>query len=71
MAKFFGPKYIPPFQEDLSKIPWYERDLMKKVLRTIKQLLWVILKIFQQRKKKRLFPLFLEIKGVICGFKEI
>lgn len=31
MAKFFGSKYIPPFQEDLSKIPWYERDLMKYI----------------------------------------
>ena len=31
MAKFFGSKYIPPFQEDLSKTPWYERDLMKYI----------------------------------------
>ena len=27
-GKCFGLKYVPKFQEDYFKLPWYERDLM-------------------------------------------
>ena len=29
MAKFFGPKYVPKYQEDYFKLPGHECDLMR------------------------------------------
>ena len=28
MSNLLGPSYIPPYQEDYRKLPWYERDFI-------------------------------------------
>lgn len=29
MSTFWGQKYVPKYQEDYFKLPWYEHDLIK------------------------------------------
>lgn len=28
MSKYFAGSYVPKYQEDYFKLPWYERDMM-------------------------------------------
>ena len=28
MSKFLGPSYVPPYQSDYYKLPWYEQDFI-------------------------------------------